>query len=59
MEFDSFDKNIWKNITDRLENDFDLVKPKSPNVKSEQKSEQRAKIEAMSIEELKQGWKIG
>ena len=58
MEFDSFDKNIWKNITDRLESDFDLVKPKSPNVKSEQKSEQRAKIDAMSIEELKQAGKI-
>jgi hypothetical protein len=58
MEFDSFDKNIWKNITDRLESDFDLVKPKSPNVKSEQKSEQRAKIEAMSIDELKQAGKL-
>jgi hypothetical protein len=58
MEFDSFDKNIWKNITDRLENDFELVKPKSPNVKSEQKSEQRAKIDAMSIEELKQAGKL-
>ena len=58
MEFDSFDKNIWKNITDRLENDFELVKPKSPNVKSEQKSEQRAKIEAMSIEELKEAGKL-
>jgi hypothetical protein len=58
MEFDSFDKNIWKNITDRLESDFDLVKPKSPNVKSEQKSEQRAKIDAMSIEELKQAGKL-
>jgi hypothetical protein len=52
MEFDSFDKNIWKNITDRLENDFELVKPKSPNVKSEQKSEQRAKIDAMTDAEL-------
>jgi CMP-N-acetylneuraminic acid synthetase len=58
MEFDSFDKNIWKNITDRLESDFDLVKPKSPNVKSEQKSEQRAKIDAMSIDELKQAGKL-
>jgi hypothetical protein len=58
MEFDSFDKNIWKNITDRLESDFELVKPKSPNVKSEQKSEQRAKIEAMSIDELKQAGKL-
>jgi hypothetical protein len=58
MENDSFDKNIWKNITDRLESDFELVKPKSPKVKSEQKSEQRAKIEAMSIEELKQAGKL-
>ena len=58
MEFDSFDKNIWKNITDRLESDFDLFKPKSPNVKSEQKSEQRAKIDAMSIDELKQAGKL-
>jgi hypothetical protein len=58
MEYTSFDKNIWDNITKRLESDFDLVKPKSPNVKSEQKSEQRAKIDAMSIEELKQAGKI-
>ena len=58
MEFDSFDKNIWKNITDRLESDFELVKPKSPNVKSEQKSEQRAKIDAMSDEELRLAGKI-
>ena len=58
MEYTSFDKNIWDNITKRLESDFDLVKPKSPNVKSEQKSEQRAKIDAMSVEELKQAGKI-
>lgn len=58
MEYTSFDKNIWDNITKRLESDFDLVKPKSPNVKSEQKSEQRAKIEAMSIEELKEAGKL-
>ena len=58
MEFDSFDKNIWKNITDRLESDFELVKPKSPNVKSEQKSEQRQKIEAMTDEELRLAGKI-
>jgi hypothetical protein len=58
MEFDSFDKNIWKNITDRLESDFDLVKPKSPNVKSEQKSEQRAKIDSMTDEELRLAGKI-
>ena len=58
MEYTSFDKNIWDNITKRLESDFDLVKPKSPNVKSEQKSEQRAKIDAMSIDELKQAGKL-
>jgi hypothetical protein len=58
MEFESFDKNIWKNITDRLESDFELVKPKSPNVKSEQKSEQRAKIDSMTDEELRLAGKI-
>jgi hypothetical protein len=58
MEFDSFDKNIWKNITDRLENDFELVKPKSPKEKTIQKSEQRAKIDAMSDEELRIAGKI-
>lgn len=58
MEFDSFDKNIWKNITDRLESDYSLEKPKSPKEKTIQKSEQRAKIDAMSIEELKQAGKI-
>jgi hypothetical protein len=58
METDSFDKNIWSNITDRLEKDYELVKPKSPNVKSEQKSEQRQKIEAMTDAELKAQGKI-
>jgi len=58
MEFESFDKNIWTDITKNLELEFELVKPKSPNVKSEQKSEQRAKIDAMSIEELKQAGKL-
>jgi hypothetical protein len=58
MEFESFDKNIWADITKNLELEFELVKPKSPNVKSEQKSEQRAKIEAMSIDELKQAGKL-
>jgi hypothetical protein len=52
MEYSSFDKNIWDNITKRLESDFELVKPKSPNVKSEQKSEQRAKIDAMTDADL-------
>jgi hypothetical protein len=58
MEFESFDKNIWTDITKNLELEFELVKPKSPNVKSEQKSEQRAKIDAMSIDELKQAGKL-
>jgi hypothetical protein len=58
METDSFDKNIWSDITDRLEKDYELVKPKSPNVKSEQKSEQRQKIEAMTDEELRLAGKI-
>jgi hypothetical protein len=58
MEFDSFDKNIWSDITSNLETSFELVKPKSPNIKSEQKSEQRAKIDAMSDEELRLAGKI-
>jgi hypothetical protein len=58
MEYSSFDKNIWDNITKRLESDFELVKPKSPNVKSAQKSEQLAKIDAMSIDELKKAGKL-
>ena len=58
MEFDSFDKNIWSDITSNLETSFELVKPKSPNVKSEQKSEQRAKIDAMTDEELRLAGKI-
>jgi hypothetical protein len=52
MEFDSFDKNIWSDITSNLETSFELVKPKSPNAKSEQKSEQRAKIDAMTDADL-------
>lgn len=58
MEFESFDKNIWADITKNLELEFELVKPKSPNVKSEQKSEQRAKIDAMTDAELKAEGKI-
>jgi hypothetical protein len=58
MEFESFDKNIWADITKNLELEFELVKPKSPNVKSEQKSEQRAKIDAMTDEELRLAGKI-
>ena len=52
MEYTSFDKNIWDNITKRLEADFELVKPKSPVVKSAQKSEQLAKIANMTDAEL-------
>jgi hypothetical protein len=58
MEFESFDKNIWADITKNLELEFELVKPKSPNVKSEQKSEQRAKIEALTDDELRTQGKI-
>jgi hypothetical protein len=58
MEFESFDKNIWVDITKNLELEFELVKPKSPNVKSEQKSEQRAKIEALTDDELRTQGKI-
>jgi hypothetical protein len=58
MEFESFDKNIWADITKNLELEFELVKPKSPNKKSEQKSEQRQKIEAMTDAELKAQGKI-
>jgi hypothetical protein len=58
MEHASFDKNIWSDITSNLETSFELVKPKSPNVKSEQKSEQRQKIEAMTDEELRLAGKI-
>jgi hypothetical protein len=58
MEFESFDKNIWTDITKNLELEFELVKPKSPNVKSEQKSEQRAKIDSMTDEELRLAGKI-
>ena len=58
MDSKSFDNNIWSNITKRLESDYALVKPKSPNVKSEQKSEQRAKIDAMTDQELKDAGKL-
>jgi hypothetical protein len=58
MEFDSFDKNIWSDITANLENEYELIKPKSPNKKSEQKSEQRAKIDALTDDELRVQGKI-
>jgi hypothetical protein len=58
MDEVSFDKNIWAHITSCLEKSYELTKPKSPNVKSEQKSEQRAKIDAMTDAELKAQGKI-
>jgi hypothetical protein len=58
MDIVSFDKNIWTDITYNLVEKYGLEKPKSPNVKSEQKSEQRAKIEAMTDAELKAQGKI-
>jgi len=58
MDEVSFDKNIWTHITSCLEKSYELTKPKSPNVKSEQKSEQRAKIDAMTDAELKAQGKI-
>jgi hypothetical protein len=53
MDEVSFDKNIWAHITSCLEKSYELTKPKSPSVKSEQKSEQRAKIDAMTDAELR------
>lgn len=58
MEFESFDKNIWTDITKNLENEYELVKPKSPNIKSEQKSEQRAKIDALTDDQLREQGKL-
>jgi hypothetical protein len=58
MDIVSFDKNIWTDIVYNLKESYAQEKPKSPNVKSEQKSEQRAKIDAMSIDELKQAGKL-
>jgi hypothetical protein len=42
MDIVSFDKNIWVDITYNLGTTYALEKPKSPVVKSEQKSEIRA-----------------
>jgi hypothetical protein len=58
MDIVSFDKNIWTDITYNLDEKYGLEKPKSPNVKSEQKSEQRAKIDSMTDEELRLAGKI-
>jgi hypothetical protein len=58
MDIVSFDKNIWADIVYNLAETYSLEKPKSPNKKSEQKSEQRQKIEAMTDAELKAQGKI-
>jgi hypothetical protein len=58
MDIVSFDKNIWSDIVYHLKETYALEKPKSPNVKSEQKSEQRAKIEALTDDELRTQGKI-
>jgi len=52
MDIVSFDKNIWVDITYTLGKIYALEKPKSPVVKSEQKSEQLAKIANMTDAEL-------
>ena len=52
MDIVSFDKNIWADIVYNLTETYSLEKPKSPSVKSEQKSEQRTKIDNMSDAEL-------
>jgi hypothetical protein len=52
MDIVSFDKNIWVDITYNLGTTYALEKPKSPVVKSEQKSEQLAKIANMTDAEL-------
>jgi hypothetical protein len=58
MDIVSFDKNIWTDIVYNLKESYEQEKPKSPNVKSEQKSEQRAKIEAMTDAELQAQGKL-
>jgi hypothetical protein len=58
MDIVSFDKNIWSDIVYNLKETYALEKPKSPNAKSEQKSEQRAKIEAMTDVELEAQGKL-
>jgi hypothetical protein len=58
MDIVSFDKNIWSDVVYNLKETYALEKPKSPNVKSEQKSEQRAKIEALTDDELRAQGKI-
>jgi hypothetical protein len=58
MDIVSFDKNIWTDIVYNLKESYEQEKPKSPNVKSEQKSEQRAKIDAMTDVELEAQGKL-
>jgi hypothetical protein len=58
MDIVSFDKNIWTDIVYNLKESYEQEKPKSPNVKSEQKSEQRAKIDAMTDAELEAQGKL-
>ena len=52
MTIESFDKNIWSDIVYNLTKTYALEKPKSPVVKSAQKSEQLAKIANMTDAEL-------
>jgi hypothetical protein len=52
MDIVSFDKNIWSDIVHNLSETYSLEKPVSPKEKTNQKSEQRAKIEAMTDAEL-------
>ena len=52
MTIESFDKNIWSDVVYNLTKTYSLEKPKSPVVKSEQKSEQLAKIANMTDAEL-------
>jgi hypothetical protein len=58
MDEVSFDKNIWTHITSCLEKTYELTKPSSPNTKSAQKSEQRARIEEMTDDELRAEGKL-
>ena len=58
MDIVSFDKNIWSDIVYNLKETYALEKPKSPKEKTIQKSEQRAKIEALTDDELRTQGKI-
>ena len=52
MTIESFDKNIWSDVVYNLTKTYALEKPKSPVVKSAQKSEQLEKIANMTDAEL-------